>query len=625
MLREEKGSAFLLVVFMMLLFTLVGVAVLGATIGGAARTQKSEDNLQTVHLADKALSEAMAHIMARFDNQSISPSLLTQNVEEFVENFTGYEDGISELDEAKKPEYRIKNICILGTVNPLKQRLYCQNQSTATQSSTEDFLTTIRVTAEAEVNGVKRDLVQDMTLDTFPDFLKYAFGSEGDVVINGAPSFKGNIYAGDELLIQNVANYTYLNNPLNANTQFLYVDPVEDRSALDGIYVPDGDDLGNGKIQIQSQSKIKYRIDPQGTYQPLENLGDPQFHDLDSKVELTEKKKFLSIDVAQSFVDKAYDALGTGADPELREALWSAYTPLDSGDALMTHLKGFLSELQSISPITIPTAPTLPDSGATSEEQDSYNEAKADYDRAMTTLNTQFSNLSGAVFVEGDLTVGADLHQIRYTSKGTHDWLIVNGDLTIQNDGPNSVIPIRANILVKGKVTLIGDLEMDSTIFSLQHDELNEIMDAQIRGMVVNDKKRELVMIANGPIDIYRVTAFQPLGDGYKQSSIHTLDGFFYTDQTAELYGVGSLFWIHGGFFAKEGITINAVLGDTTSTETGNTLFFDPQDEGRLDQKHARFVIDYNKDVFINQLAGLPRVNKIRVNIGQKKLLPVQN
>ncbi|WP_308637912.1 hypothetical protein [Paenibacillus silvisoli] len=629
MIREEKGSAFLLVVFMMLLFTLVGVAVLGATIGGATRTQRTEDNLQTVHLADKALSEAIAHIKANFDNQTIRPSQLKEKMEQFVGNFNSYDPKDSNLDEAKKPSYMIKNICLLGEPSdPLNMsivNLYCTGIAKDQVNSNEDYLSSLRVTAEAVVNGVARELVQDVTLDTFPDFLKYAMGSEGEVSINGAPAFKGDIYAGTQLIIQKYANYTFNSADTYAPTQYLYVHPLTDPSGVKNIYVEDGDELGDGKIQIQSQQNIKYRTTPNGTPETLADMSGEEFHGLQAKIELAEKKKFISINVAQSFIDKALDALGRSSDDQLRDDLWNIYNKpvYFDEDGLLNQVKSLLAANQLL---TVPTAPSLPAEDATSEELDAYNAERSKYNQAISDLNNQLSNLSGAAYIDGDLTIDDGLNKIYYPNKGISDWLIVNGNLTIRNNNPTP-ISVRANILVKGNVTLEGNVEMDATIYSLHdsEDDMNEIKDAQIRGMTVNGEKREMVLLANSPIEIYRVTSFEDLEEGYSSASVNTLDGFFYTDKNAVLYGVGSLFWIHGGFFAKNGLEINAVLGNTKPTADGSALDFENQNTNEMNEQKARFVVDYNINVFLHQSVGLPRVNTVRVHVGQKKLLPVSN
>ncbi|NBD25351.1 hypothetical protein [Paenibacillus glycinis] len=619
--REERGSAFLLVVFMILLFAMLGVAVLGASIGGAQRSQKAEDNVQTVHLADKALSEAVAQVMADFDNQAIEPNQLRTQLEAFVRDFKDTGNRDSDLDVAKAPGYRIERICIVGTPN-------CGDPGGGTGSAQTPTSDMLKVTAIAEVNGMRRELTQTITLNTYPDFLKYAMGSEGEVTINGAPLImNGGIYSGGQLKLRNLADYTYHGNSGLAATQFLYLSPdLADNPLPCTIGSGIGQDGDREKLFVQKYDDVLYREDNDPNYTPVftETYNCEQFHGLrKEEVTLTETKKFISIDVAQSFIDKAVEALNPDPNSDLptsiRDELSKAYRESpDPANALMTKIKEdlgvFYTDFASDRYVTIPFAPPEPGPLASDADRTVYQQRKAQYDAAMAEVNEKLGHMSGPIYVDGDLKVGKELKQLLYAEKGPNDWLIVNGNLTVQNDAAGTDIPVTANMLVKGKVALGGSLSMDATLFSLDEQE-NEIVDAHIGG-------KGLVLIANGPISVYRVDSFQPLGGGYKPDSANTLNAFFYTDKQAELYGVGSLFWIHGGFFAKKSITINAVLGNTSEAQGQNDLVFDdPADhQAGLTEKQARFVIDYDDDVFINQKIGLPRVDRIKVTVGPKKL-----
>lgn len=53
MKNNERGSALVLVMFVALLLTILGVAVLGATMGGAQRTETRENDVQSLHLAQR--------------------------------------------------------------------------------------------------------------------------------------------------------------------------------------------------------------------------------------------------------------------------------------------------------------------------------------------------------------------------------------------------------------------------------------------------------------------------------------------------------------------------------------------------------------------------------------------
>lgn len=73
--REERGSALVLVMFIVLLLTILGLSVLTAAVGGAQRTETRKNDVQSLHLAEKTLDEAVAYITARL-NQTIQASIV---------------------------------------------------------------------------------------------------------------------------------------------------------------------------------------------------------------------------------------------------------------------------------------------------------------------------------------------------------------------------------------------------------------------------------------------------------------------------------------------------------------------------------------------------------------------
>lgn len=607
MLREERGSAFLLVLFMILLFMMLGVAVLGATIGGAKRTLKAEDNVQTLHLADKAISEAVASVMVNFNNRSIEPNELKDKLEYFVKEYNDYaknQVSSSELNGAKAPQYRALSICIHG-INPdvLNDSKYCGSDTVTSSSETDRML---RITAEAEVNESKRILVQDVKLNTYPDFLNYAVGSEGNVDINGAAYFKGNLYAGLNLRIWDRAQY-YLNGNIFPNaveSQFIYVDPEDPESQ--------STDQAKGVIRVQSSGNVYYNDNPTNNDSDYKHLlsspdiSNEAFHELGDKLELTDTSKFISINVGQSFVDKVYASLGLDVYNEIIHTSFRNEYKKGGAEALINAAKNYYPSTD------IKKMPS---------RRNANGSENTEYDNQVKELSDQLGSLSNSTIFEEDLQIGDELKSIYFTDKDADKWLIVDGDLTVQNFDAAKALALRGNILVTGRILLNGKIDMDSTMLILggNSGEKNEIVDAEIHGLTIAGQRKGLVLMAAGPIDIYRVDSFTPLGDGYDRDDPKTLEAFFYTDKKAELYGVGSLFWIHGGFFAKEGVTINAVLGNTTKAANATDLTFTNQ-TGSERQNDARFVIDYDQNVFMSQTSALPRVDTIRVELKKKEL-----
>ncbi len=577
MRRDERGSAMVMVLFLILILTILGTAVLGAALGGAQRTETREHDVQALHLTEKALERAIATITADLSGKvENSQDKLNDEIETYLNNINPeifQTDTELEGANGKITSITAKRISV-GTDYP-------------------EYLITIR--AEAEVNGVARKLEQEVIIDTYPDFLRYAIGTQGNLILNGAPSITGNLYAGGNLIVSDTAEYIYNGNQTR-------------RSQFPKL---------NGEAHIQSLSDWKYAENGSAT-QSVDISGDPvqisavikKVLDIPmDKVKIRNRKEYVDIDVRESFVDKVTEAVGSTAE---RQTIANKLNAGELGQHLCERYPlTFVSLNQEL--LTKPIKPDEPiePEEIEPEKWEKYYEELAVYEEQLQQYFQhvhQLTQPNQSTIFEGDLTLdGVDLTAISYGDKG-NKWFIVDGDLTIDNLG-DTAMPIKANMLVTGHVLIRGQAKFDATIFTLgmkgaepESGYSTVLQDASVDSL----DGKELVLISEGAILINRVDEFE--------SATNALNAFFYTDKNAELYGVGSLFSLRGGFFAKEELTINAVVGEASKGAGG--LDFNPTGNS----SKPRFQVVYNQDVFDNQKTGLPRVNQINVRAGKLKM-----
>ncbi|NIK67385.1 hypothetical protein [Paenibacillus sp. BK720] len=576
--EKERGYALVLVLFMILLLTILGTAVVSSTLGGATRAETRENDVQSLHLAEKTLNEAASFLVTKYNGrEDIAPEELSQLMQA----------GIDELQ-------RLTTSTDLPGASGRITDVTTEQVSVGEQTSYK-----LNLTAEAVVNGVTRRLTQQVTIGAYPDFLNYAFGSENNVIINGAAYGMGNIYAGRDFLIDNTAKYIYNNDPNKTkDTKYPFF---------------------NGNILIQNMDSIKVLDKITGNYQPYSrtDLTLQQILGVDnSKIQLRDQKKFISINVAESFIDKAEEA--TNVD---RNSIKAAvdYALAHSGEeGRFNNLAAVLKNGSGVTATSGPPAkPTLPTDLDDTAAMDAYNEALKEYDAYFV----QFNSFTNTVLFNGDLKLdGLDYKSLIFTDSAkqdNHKWLIVNGDLTISNYSSDPLV-VKANILVTGNVFISDSVKVDSTIFTLGS---TTIEDAQIKGVQTEKgERKQLIMISKGPVLVNKVDSFNnDYGTYNPESNPNILDAFFYTDEDAELYGVGSIFWLRGGFFSKGDLTINAVLGK--ATDGGSDIIFDARLQNTIPFNESRFIINYDYDFFENQYEGLPRVKKLSVIVGKKQLL----
>ncbi|WP_172257098.1 hypothetical protein [Saccharibacillus deserti] len=603
-LRGEKGSALVMVMFMMLVLTLLGVAVLSAAVGGARRTLTRENDIQSLQLTQKTLDESVAYIAANLDGKAIDPDDLSVTLNRLVAQIPALEAEETAEGGGVQTELDLASGRLLSAV-PVP------DFPSGTIRGNASY--TVTLTAEGSVNGVKRTMKQDVKVSMYPDFLNYAFGSEEDLILNGSPQIRGNIYAGGTLRVSNVANYAYKGSSLKQNSLFPVMKERSD-NALPLAFVQSLDRF------TLSENNYPERAVNRGTDGAVlsgeltkANVGKALGIDL-SQIRIRSNEQFIRVDVGQSFRDKLSRALGVSP----------AALP-DDNAGIASYLKSYEKALRMpVKPIE-PIEPVNPNS-ADKEAQKRYEEEAAVYEKArakyieeltlyetaLSELSQALSNMTGTVVFDGDLNVDGEwsrdlvLANKSNSSLSADSWLIVNGNLTVGNTVDNSALRLYSNILVTGSANLAGAINVDSTMFVLGG---TTIQDAVITGASAGGEgEKEIVLISKGPILLNRIDAFS--------STAQTLRGFFYTDDTAELYGVGSNFDLRGGFFAKKNLTVNAVVGNSTEDAGGQRISFDEQSPGQP----SRFKVDYNSEVFEHQGLALPRVDKVRVKADKIRL-----
>ncbi|QUL54528.1 hypothetical protein KDC22_30355 [Paenibacillus tritici] len=570
-LREERGSALVLVMFIVLLLTILGLSVLTAAVGGAQRTETRKNDVQSLHLAEKTLDEAVAYITAGLnktiqDNVVVSQTELEKAIELFLKNLQDDQN----ILHASTNLLQSDGGKALGVITSVDY----ENNNDPTSSLPVSYLSyRLTLNSQAEVNGVVRNLSQVMVIDTFLDFLNYTLGSERNLTINGSPYIKGNIYAGDNLTISDTANYSYRGVDHTFYSKLFQLE---------------------GEAHVQSLQKLIYQDRFLGKLSAdrITPTTDMTGKIPSDKVKIKNHRSFVEVDVVSSFADKVAEAAGGLA---LRSEIINNVQNGTLGEYLISTYGAIFDHPEILPPKPDPADTTE----AGLEAQEAYDE-----------IVKQLTKPSRSLVYEGDLTLdGIELAGIQYANKDTN-WYIIDGNLKIDNSGRPTPVQVKANILVTGKVEIRGNVEFDSTIFALQQASLTGaeeeyttiVEDASIQGL--NDK--ELVLISQGPILINRLAAFT------NASLAKPLEAFFYTDSDALLYGVGSVFSLSGGFFAKGNLTINAVRGAATDKD-GNFLV--SQDDSQI-----RFNASYNNRVFTDQKAGLPRVQSINISVEELQL-----
>uniref|UniRef100_C5D5J7 Uncharacterized protein n=1 Tax=Geobacillus sp. (strain WCH70) TaxID=471223 RepID=C5D5J7_GEOSW len=401
-------------------------------------------------------------------------------------------------------------------------------------------------------------------LTNTPSFLKYAIGSTKDVILNGGAYIDGNIYAGGNAYVTNVANYIDNSKKYMEQTSF----PTTSKTSV--LFV-------NGSYYScdhENGARTCYNIADNYFQRLVANYSnDVRFQSQAPSIQ-KEREEFIDVDFEWTVKDKLLNAAGIETFSQEYE------TYIDKSiNELFDELQDRFAVFDSVSSLQ--------------ENIDSTNQS--------IILQSEDSPL---FFL--------DQGELDLQDKWQDKWLIVNGDLFLGNSVDKST-KVRGNIIVLGNLTISGDIELDSTIYVFGRlDSTNVpgrtlIYNANIAGW--NDK--EVVLLSKGRLEIARINEFE---NNFSQTP--NLKGYFYTESNATVYAVGSYINIEGGLFARgdtsstapdfdvSGLVINAYRGQV---DRPNRLSFTQSN----DIEQSRFVIRHDKSVFINRGEGLPFVKKL--------------
>lgn len=214
---------------------------------------------------------------------------------------------------------------------------------------------------------------------------------------------------------------------------------------------------------------------------------------------------------------------------------------------------------------------------------------------------------TGKIQLDGDIFSGCDTCEQGSTS------LIVRDSNMSFSGNLFSQVPLTVRGDQSDKEKEDDNLIADGVVYVQKETFISNL---NIKG----DSEKQLIFLSGENLTITRINEFSNFDPSKeekeaknylpKQTDIEPLKAFFYTDKTAELYGVGSLFYINGGLFAKKDLIINGIRGNVSNQ---SDLLSKLEDE---DGHYSRFIIDYNEDVLLQYIDTLPKVQHLSLYSG---------
>ncbi|KYD32804.1 hypothetical protein B4110_2609 [Parageobacillus toebii] len=172
---NEKGYSLVVTLLIITIFLLLGLTIMSVAIYQARFTEVRVEDVESLHEATQAIEETIAEMKVRIDDFELStPGKLDMQLNTLIPDLQQrYGVDIKDVTD----DYKINRATLFT-------RVYLILKPYGSKT-------------------VERRVI----LTNTPSFLKYAIGSTKDVILNGGAYIDGNIYAGGNAYVTNVANY----------------------------------------------------------------------------------------------------------------------------------------------------------------------------------------------------------------------------------------------------------------------------------------------------------------------------------------------------------------------------------------------------------------------------------
>ncbi|MTH52961.1 hypothetical protein GKZ89_06020 [Bacillus mangrovi] len=586
MFNNERGQSLLTVMVISLIFTVLGAAIITSALGGSKRTEIRIGDIELTAEVERKLNEAIAEFTKTVTDpiafkltNAVSPadiSLINSKLINARETL---------IAKAKT-----------GTGEPLQIRDLSTSAADGFKIDTTNYLSRVYEFSYTLQDGSRKKTVKKKVfLSPTPSFFNYAAGTgpEGEMLLNGASEFKGNIYT-KKLITENKAQYYDASSNGKAKSASTLYPRVNGKALIRSDV--------NGIANFSDRPALLSRFDQKSavTFQKENDLYIPvNFENtllqVIKEVGGTAASKITENDITNS----------AKLDQVIKQIVTSGSTKCEG------QLLNLLNPVIGIPILTDKCPQTIKTINSFAKPADIFSVTNS---LSKHVVASNFSSIqNNLVFLPHKLTIQTDF------SLADKKWMIVHGDLEILANS-NQPIKLQGNIFVTGNLTIKGNetnasggaetveddtIQVDSTIYALGG---TTISNTNLSGF----DDSQLVVMTKKDLNVSRINEFTE----YSKAERNPLDAFLYTDAKAELFGVGSIYKINGGIFAEDQLTIHAIRQNSVRQSNKVLQIETPSFQGQ-DNQHSRFSVTHDPTVLIDQLDALPRVDQYQIIMGE--------
>ncbi|NOU62941.1 hypothetical protein GC096_02630 [Paenibacillus sp. LMG 31461] len=614
-MHNEEGSALVIALLAVVLMTMMGLILMSVLRGGAIQAATTESSVQAEAIAQKGLDDTLAQIRRAVANgETIGGTNYrnrVRNVENqlllmlpFIDKHAGDSQNSNDKNgvvvEAKKGTYQVDIVLAEPTnpESPTKKPLAIPDAP---------YVRKFTITSRGMMGGTPTTIVtKEMTVyvSTINPVFRYPVSSSGDLVLNGTPSIKGDIFVANHLYVRDEALFTGTTSGANRSKYGIQTGRPEIRGFIrvDG----DSDTIAPGKFNFT-------RSDGLTEFPPLTQTSEfvqpdyfrPQYFPLEDPT--------LDADIEVDV--EGYVTSKTQTDLTTKLAALGGYS---APDPAIIELPPLFQNLTS-SKLYNDQWVTVDGEVNVFDEASATNEADLFINNGVLTMANDASKLKlkkGSLYVKSPdpNLVATDLRGELSVEPGK--FLAIDGNVTLNNGFrfPNGTM------YIKGDLKIIGNVWLQGTVYVQGNVELKQMTSINKNTEETPDPSlTPLIVVASGEIVLGNST----------NTDDENVRAFFYTKQGIRLYGVISKMRLTGGIHGGAGgVELNAVRGELTTAGSsvskyqGSAPWTREVPEVQLDNsKPSRLQIFYDDNLYDQPPDGIPTTDNFNVFVKNVKYI----
>lgn len=497
---------------------------------------------------------------------------------------------------------------------------------------------------------VTRTLKKKIILSPLPSFLKYAAGSASEdknsgLFLNGSSNINGNAFA-NYLTISKDANYqdragksrTVASLPPSVNGDFYSTGAaILEKLKEDNFYKKDVPDLKHDSqfINIEYDQTLRDRINTMLSNNALTTT-------VSTTTDVTNLSAVLSKEISSKVTAKTAqtDIVKTDTQQVPQSVVGDSLEKLENGFTIdsKTGPVTFTENVQINGDVVINSSNypiTFEKDLIVNGNLYIVSNKNISLQSVKTAGDLHLINFGGNVTAWADLVAAGKIvieSDADTTTSSVSNGVKLNGDIfagkTLSIRPLNTEMDLNSNIISLGAFTVKGDekgeadgendiVRFNSVVYSNAESFISNV---NIIGLPYTNKlnkseEGQLILLSKDRLTITRMNEFNNYSDmnepsypylPIEEKNIQPLKAFFYTEKDAELYGVGSLFYIKGGIFAKNSLEINAIRANRAVKNIENVPL-------SSEDYMSRFIVDYDQDVLLKGIDALPIVDRLQI------------